>query len=67
MVLGVTGMACSGCANTVSKALSRVPGVTAVDVDLASGRAEVAGRVHVDALVAAVEKAGFEARIEAHP
>ena len=39
--LTVDGMTCGSCANTVHKALSRVPGVSEVAVDLTRGRASV--------------------------
>ncbi|HUY83616.1 MAG TPA: heavy metal-associated domain-containing protein, partial [Steroidobacteraceae bacterium] len=42
-VLTITGMACDGCAGTVTRVLSRVPGVRRAEVDLASGRATVTG------------------------
>lgn len=58
-------MTCNGCVKHVDAALRAVPGVTAVEVNLAEQRAKV---VHDDiaappaALVAAVEAAGYEAR-----
>jgi copper chaperone CopZ len=60
--LRITGMTCNGCVRHVDKALREVPGVSAVEVALPD-RAKV---VHADAaslaaLVAAVEKAGYEA------
>lgn len=57
-------MTCNGCVKHVTSALRDLPGVTAVDVDLANGRAKV---VHdpeaspVPSLVAAVDAAGYEA------
>lgn len=61
--LRVTGMTCNGCRKHVDQALRGVPGVTAVEVDLAGGSAKV---VHDDkalpaALIAAVEDAGYHA------
>jgi len=61
--LRVSGMTCNGCVKHVDAALRKVPGVTAVEVDLAHGRAKV---VHdeqspVPALVAAVDDAGYAA------
>ena len=61
--LSVSGMTCGGCAGSVKRALSAVPGVTAVDVDLGGGRAVVTGGVHPDDLVRAVEAAGYGARV----
>jgi copper chaperone CopZ len=62
--LRISGMTCNGCVKHVTTALRDLPGVTAVDVDLASGCAKV---VHdpeaspVASLVAAVDAAGYEA------
>ncbi len=58
-VLAITGMACDGCAGTVTRVLSRVPGVRRAEVDLASGRATVVGRASPAALIGAVEAAGY--------
>jgi len=60
--LAIEGMTCGGCAGAVERALRAVPGVTQVQVDLAHGRARVAGGVSSAHLVAAVEAAGFSAR-----
>ena len=59
--LKITGMTCEGCVNAVQRTLSRVPGVTEVQVDLAAGRARVQGEAAAAQLIAAVEKAGYEA------
>jgi copper chaperone CopZ len=60
--LQIAGMTCQHCVAAVRDALARVSGVTrVVDVDLASGRAVVAGDAAVSDLVAAVEAAGYEA------
>jgi copper chaperone CopZ len=61
--LAVSGMTCSGCAGTVTRVLSRVPGVTGAQVDLASGRATVAGTARAEDLIRAVEAAGFGGRL----
>lgn len=60
-VLTVTGMTCGGCAATVQRVLSRVPGVTAAEVDRPAGRVTVQGTASTGDLVAAVERAGFGA------
>ena len=54
-------MTCNGCVKHVTTALREVPGVTAVEVDLATGCASV---VHDEncsgpSLVAAVDAAGY--------
>ena len=57
----VEGMTCSHCALSVREEVSEVPGVSAVDVDLASGRMTVTGDyVSDDAVRAAVAEAGYE-------
>jgi copper chaperone CopZ len=58
----VVGMTCGHCVNAVTEEVSAVPGVTAVDVDLASGGLTVTSTETVDdgAVRAAVEEAGYE-------
>ncbi|WP_321914341.1 heavy metal translocating P-type ATPase [Paraburkholderia sp. J11-2] len=61
--LEVHGMTCASCAMRVEKALAKVPGVTRASVNLATEKAtvEASGGVAAATLVAAVEKAGYEA------
>ena len=64
-VLKIEGMTCGGCVRSVENALGRVPGVSAVTVDLASGSARVAApEGGGPALVEAVEAAGYDARLD---
>ncbi|MGY2001804.1 heavy-metal-associated domain-containing protein [Blastococcus sp. SYSU DS1024] len=58
----VTGMTCSHCVTSVTEEVSQVPGVTGVDVDLATGGLTVTSEQPVDesAVRAAVEEAGYE-------
>jgi copper chaperone len=58
----VTGMTCSHCVNAVGSEVGQLPGVTAVQVDLATGRLTVtsARDLDDDAVRAAVEEAGYE-------
>lgn len=63
ITLAVSGMTCGGCANTVKRVLGQVAGVTGTEVDLAGGRAVVAGTARADDLVAAVKGAGFGAQL----
>jgi copper chaperone CopZ len=44
----ITGMTCGGCVASVEKALTTVPGVTAVDVSLEKSKAEVSMSKHID-------------------
>ena len=57
----VKGMTCDHCARSVSEEVAEVPGVENVDVDLQTGRVKVSGEFSDDAVVAAVEDAGYEA------
>jgi copper chaperone len=58
----VTGMTCGHCVSAVTEEVTQVPGVTAVDVDLATGRLTVTSDAPVDddAVRAAVDEAGYE-------
>jgi copper chaperone len=58
----VVGMTCGHCVGAVTEEVSAVPGVTAVDVDLASGGLTVSSTEPVDddAVRAAVEEAGYQ-------
>ena len=55
----VAGMTCEHCVWSVTEEVSEVPGVTAVEVDLAGGRMTVQGDVEDAAVRAAVEEAGY--------
>jgi copper ion binding protein len=57
----VTGMTCGHCVSSVSAEISTIPGVSAVDVDLATGEVTVTSKqpVSPDAISAAVEEAGY--------
>lgn len=59
--LTVTGMSCGGCEQSVEEALEGVDGVTDATADRAAETATVEGEADTDALVAAVEAAGYEA------
>lgn len=61
--LKISGMSCRNCTDSVAKALSARPGVTKVEVDLASGSARVWGpeESRRSELVAVIESLGFEA------
>jgi copper chaperone len=57
----VVGMTCEHCVSSVTEEVSEVPGITDVDVDLATGRLTVIGTDIDDATVqAAVEEAGYQ-------
>jgi Au+-exporting ATPase len=60
--LPIEGMTCASCVGRVEKALRAVPGVTSVNVNLATERAEIrlVSRVDRAALVEAVEDVGYD-------
>jgi P-type Cu+ transporter len=62
--LEISGMTCASCSARVEKALAKVPGVASVSVNLATEKATVNlsdAATGVDALIAAVTKAGYQA------
>lgn len=61
--LSVHGMTCASCVGRVERALKAVPGVEQASVNLATERATVKGVASTDALIAAVQKAGYTAEI----
>lgn len=61
--LAVEGMTCGSCVRAVERALSGVPGVERSVVELAAGRAVVEGAARPEDLLAAVEAAGYGARL----
>jgi copper chaperone len=58
----VTGMTCNHCVQAVTGELGALPGVTGVQVDLASGAVTVTSEAPLsdDAVRAAVDEAGYE-------
>jgi Cu+-exporting ATPase len=68
--LAIGGMTCASCVGRVEKALRAVPGVIEASVNLATEKANVRGvRGAVDStvLIAAVQKAGYEATLVTDP
>ena len=57
----VTGMSCAACSARVEKAVSKVPGVTACSVSLLTNSMGVEGTAAPQAIIAAVEAAGYGA------
>ncbi|MBQ6207158.1 MAG: copper-translocating P-type ATPase, partial [Oscillospiraceae bacterium] len=57
----VTGMSCAACSARVEKAVSTVPGVTAVSVSLLTNAMGVEGTAAPEAIIQAVENAGYGA------
>jgi copper chaperone len=58
----VSGMTCSHCVSSVTEEVTKIPGVTDVKVDLASGAVTIASDTPVEdtAVKAAVDEAGYE-------
>lgn len=58
----VAGMTCGHCVRAVSEEVGKLAGVTAVEVDLDSGRVDVTSNAPLDdaAVAGAVEEAGYE-------
>ena len=60
----VTGMSCAACSARVEKAVSAVDGVTACSVNLLTASMGVEGIASPDAVIAAVEAAGYGATVK---
>ncbi len=68
LTLAVEGMTCASCVGRVERALARTEGVLSAEVNLATEQATVVaaardGAALRDALLAAVERAGYHARL----
>lgn len=60
--LSIDGMTCASCVSRVEKALKAVPGVKEANVNLATERATITGTANVAVLIAAIDKAGYDAK-----
>ncbi len=60
----VTGMSCAACQARVEKAVSKVPGVTAVSVSLLTNSMGVEGTASSDDIIQAVTSAGYGASLK---
>ena len=58
----VAGMTCSHCASSVTAEVVKLPGVSNVQVDVASGRVTVTSQapIETESFVAAIDEAGYE-------
>ena len=58
----VAGMTCEHCVRAVTDELTKIDGVEAVDIDLATGRVDVRSDQPLDdaTVAAAVDEAGYE-------
>ena len=63
---GIEGMSCASCVGRVEKAIAAVPGVASATVNLATARATVTynAPVRTEAILQAIEKAGYEPKLE---
>lgn len=60
----VTGMSCAACSARVEKAVSKVEGVTSCSVSLLTNSMGVEGTASAQAIIAAVEEAGYGASLK---
>jgi copper chaperone len=62
VTVNVTGMTCGHCATSVREEVENIPGVTGVDVDVASGKVTIDSEasIQVDAIQDAVQEAGYQ-------
>jgi copper chaperone CopZ len=56
----VPGVSCGHCSTAITSELTQVEGVEGVDVDLAAKTVTVRGQVSRDAVVAAIDEAGYD-------
>ncbi len=61
ITLTVSGMSCEHCEQSVVEALQGVDGVTDATADREAEQATVEGEAETDALIEAVQSAGYEA------
>lgn len=57
--MAIEGMSCGHCLNAVNRALSAVPGVTVASVQIGKAVVDLPVGASTDALVTAVEEAGY--------
>jgi Cu+-exporting ATPase len=65
VTLAISDMTCTACAARIEKGLKKVEGVLEATVNLATEKASVKiipGQANIDSLIAAVQKAGYEAK-----
>jgi copper chaperone CopZ len=61
IIVNIGGMSCDGCVRSVRNALSRLPGVTLVDVAIGSAKLTLDNAVSSeDDIARALHRAGFE-------
>jgi copper chaperone CopZ len=60
-IFHVTGMTCANCVRHVTEAVTSVPGVDSVDVNLDEAKASVQGSADTEAVIAAIVAVGYQA------
>jgi copper chaperone len=60
MVFEVPGMSCGHCVAAITSAVTGLPGVTAVNVELARAEVRVDGTPNPAAVTAAIQEAGYD-------
>lgn len=61
-LLAISGASCASCVSSIEKALNGVSGVTSAHMNLSDNTASVTGKAPVQALIKAVESAGYGAQ-----
>ena len=61
----VEGMTCGGCEASLGRALAQVAGIHSISIRRAEQRVEIAGAASPDAVLQAIARAGFAARLAA--
>jgi Cu+-exporting ATPase len=61
--LAVTGATCASCVSSIEKALKSVSGVTHAHMNLADNTASASGQADAQALISAIESAGYGASV----
>ncbi len=67
ITFSITGMTCASCAATVEKGLSKVPGVSRVNVNIASEKASIeynSSKVDTKALMDTISDVGYGVAVE---
>jgi P-type Cu+ transporter len=63
----IDGMTCNSCASRITRTVRKIAGVESIKVDLGSDSAVVAfdrGRTSLEAVAAAVRRAGYEVQVD---
>jgi Cu+-exporting ATPase len=67
VVLPVTGMTCASCATAIERGLSKLPGVSLVNVNVATENVSIhydPSQVDISGLVGAISQAGYGVGLE---